>query len=279
MLETPYRLVSDRRPPQLLQRWLPIGLAVASALLLAEVGRLRTENGKLRLSLERHAPHPPHAVFEEAAPHEGSCTCEAAQRSPLFLEYAYRSGLCPGAPAALGPSWTTEDCLQDVWGEYNAGGDFNGARPVLFNASVAGKHAVFEGVRWAQIPAGEVTEAWACNQANGCLDCPPSDPNQGCSEARGAAMVWVPEGASSRTPRILYVHGGSWETNSPVSASYAPFGAMIAKTTRMAVLVIDYTLAPLATHKTMLAQVGRATRWLATHDVRRLPPLAPPPCP
>ena len=203
MLDTPYRLVSDRRPPQLLQRWLPIGLAVASALLLAEVARLRTENGKLRLSLERHAPHPPHAVFEEAAPHEGSCTCEAAQRSPLFLEYAYRSGLCPGAPAALGPSWTTEDCLQDVWGEYNAGGDFNGARPVLFNASVAGKHAVFEGVRWAQIPAGEVTEAWACNQANGCLDCPPSNTNQGCSEARGAAMVWVPEGASSRTPRIL----------------------------------------------------------------------------
>lgn len=198
------------------------------------------------------------------------CTCEDAEKSPLLLEYAYRSGLCPGAPENLGPSFATEDCLEDINAEYNFEGDFNGARPVLFDASTAHEFEVFHGVRFARLPAGEVTRQWECSEATGCHDCDPLNQPHQCTASRGFAMLWVPEGATADTPRLLYVHGGSWLTGSPVSASYAPFCAMIAKMSGYPVLAIDYPLAPIGTFETILAEVGKSVHWLATHDPAQL---------
>ena len=146
---------------------------------------------------------------------EQLCTCEEAQKSPLLLEYAYRTGLCEGAPKELGPDFATEDCLEDINKEYNTGGAFNGARPVLFDPTTAHEYEVFRGVRHVRLPPGEVTEQWECSEANGCHDCDEEGSPTQCSRERGYAMLWVPDGADASTPRILYVHGGSWLTGSP----------------------------------------------------------------
>eukprot|EP00966_Prymnesium_polylepis_P230118 5324700-Prymnesium_polylepis.1 len=178
-----------------------------------------------------------------AGVHAQTCTCEQASRSPLALEYAYRSGICKGSPPELGPDDDTTKCLYAVHAEYNGHGKFNGAEPENYNESTAHKYPVFDGVNHTRLPAGEVTDAWSCREDNGCSDCDPSSPRQ-CSDERGFAYLWVPSSATNTTPRILYVHGGSWTSGSPESASYAPFCAMIARQTKMPVLAIDYTLAP-----------------------------------
>ena len=196
-----------------------------------------------------------------------TCTCEEAEKSPLAHEFAYRSGICEGSPRDLGASDATTTCLYAVHSEYNEGGKFNGAEPEVFNASTASKYPVFQGVSHVHLLAGEVTDPWTCSVENGCGDCDPngSTPQQ-CSDERGYAYLWVPTGANSSTPRLLYVHGGSWLYNSPETGSYAPFCAMIAKTTGMPVLAFDYTLAPVGNFSVILAQTGRALHWLATHD-------------
>lgn len=198
------------------------------------------------------------------------CTCQQASKSPLLLEYAYRDGVCPGAPADLGPGFATTDCLEDINKEYNFEGAFNGARPVVFNASTAREFPVFNGVQFARLPPDEVTERWTCSKANGCYDCDAKSAPAQCSDARGFAMLWVPHGSTAQTPRILYVHGGSWLTGSPTSQSYAPFCAMIATKSGMPVLAIDYTLAPLGNFSRILRQLGAAVHWLATHDPTRI---------
>ena len=45
----------------------------------------------------------------------------------------------------------------------------------------------------------------------------------------------------------VYVHGGSWYYNTPASASYAPFVAMLSQRLKMPILAVDY---PLITRKT-----------------------------
>ena len=240
-----------------------------------ELAALRAENHQLRSDVQASSKlqsliggvgstQQPDSGAGSSEDSHNTCTCEEAKKSPLFLEYAYRSGLCPGAPANLGPSFATEDCLEDINAEYNFEGNFNGARPVIFNESAAHAFPVFDGVTFARLPPGEVTAQWECSKATGCHDCKPGTPQ--CSTERGFAMMWVPEGAEKTTARILYVHGGSWLTGSPTSASYAPFCAMIAKTSGLPVLAIDYPLAPVGKFETILEQVGRAVHWLATHD-------------
>lgn len=196
-----------------------------------------------------------------------TCTCAEAAKDPLAQEYAYRLGICPGSSPDLGPGVDTTACMYAVHEEYNGPSyKFNGAEPQTFNESTAHSFPVFDGISYARVPAGVVNDAWACQQANGCGDCDPKRTPRQCSDERGFAYLWVPNGARSTTPRILYVHGGSWLSGSPDSASYAPFCAMIAKTTGMPVLAIDYTLAPVGNFSVILSQIGHATHWLATHN-------------
>ena len=202
-----------------------------------------------------------------SSPPPPTCTCEEAEKSVLAHEFAYRSGICEGSPKDLGADDTTTTCLYAVHSEYNEGGAFNGAEPEVFNASTASQYPVFRGVRHVRLPAGEVTDRWSCSVENGCGDCDPKGATpQQCSDERGYAYLWIPRGANSSTPRVLYVHGGSWLYNSPETGSYAPFCAMIAKTTGMPVLAFDYTLAPVGNFSVILAQAGHALHWLATHD-------------
>ena len=194
------------------------------------------------------------------------CTCDQASKDPLAKEYAYRSGICAGSPRQLGAGDETTVCQYAVHAEYNKNGRFNGAEPENFNASSVDRYPVFNGVSHVRLPAGVVTEQWSCRESNGCGDCDPAHNPRQCSDERGYAYLWVPDGANSSTPRILYVHGGSWRTGSPESASYAPFCAMIAKTAKMPVLALDYTLTPVGNFSVILRQIGRALHWLATHE-------------
>ena len=52
---------------------------------------------------------------------------------------------------------------------------------------------------------------------------------------------------------------------SPSTGSYGQFGARLAKTIQVPVLVIDYTLAPQGNFTSILKEVGTATHFLATH--------------
>ena len=140
--------------------------------------------------------------------------------------------------------------------------------------------AVFEGVQKVTLDPGVVTRSWECTEDNGCYDENPINP-------RGAAILWVPDGVRRGAPRALFIHGGSWYYGSPWTTGYAPFAAKLAKRLGMAVLSIDYTLAPMAHYGEILGQVGQATRFLARHEpldllkgrldrtrrARRAPPL------
>ena len=83
---------------------------------------------------------------------------------------------------------------------------------------------------------------------------------------RGEAVLWVPDGVSRGSPRLLYVHGGGWLAGSPSTDGYAPFGAKMARLYGMPVLVIDYTLAPIGNFSAIIQEVGMATNFLATHE-------------
>ena len=106
---------------------------------------------------------------------------------------------------------------------------------------------------------GVVTKKWECTTENGCYDDDSINP-------RGAAMLWVPDGVEAGSPRVLFVHGGSWYYGSPWTDGYPTLAAKLAKKLGMPVLSIDYTLAPVGHYSKMLRQVGRALKYLAKHE-------------
>ena len=237
-----------------------------------EVQRLRREVDALKRGGAGQPQQQQKQILEEEPrpTDEPICTCEEASKNPLAQEYAYRSGICTSDTRQLGADPVTTECQYAVHAEYNGNGKFNGAEPEIFNASEAHNYRCFDGITPIFLPAGEVTAPWSCTADNSCGDCDPLGPHpEQCSTARGYAMLWVPRNATATTPRILYVHGGSWLYGSPKSASYAPFCATIAQRTGMPVLTIDYTLAPVANFSKILVQVGTALKWLATHDPTR----------
>ncbi|KAL1499319.1 hypothetical protein AB1Y20_011527 [Prymnesium parvum] len=173
----------------------------------------------------------------------------------------------------LVPSLSTRLCQQRVHAESTGAAPPHTARPLRFTPADAKRHRVFRGVAFVRLPAGVATDAWPCGGA-------------ACAEARGGgrgfAYLWVPARAARNATRLLYLHGGSWYTGSPEEMSYAPFCAKLAALTGLPLLAVDYPLLPHGTVDSVLPQVGRAARWLATHeplDVLADPSLARPSAP
>jgi len=94
---------------------------------------------------------------------------------------------------------------------------------------------------------------WTCGKE--CLD--------STKGMRGEDTLWVPVGASCSSPRILWVHGGSWEYGSPLTLSYGQLCAKLASKTGAVVMALDYPLAPLGNYTSILTAARAALVWLA----------------
>ncbi|CAE7195540.1 est [Symbiodinium sp. CCMP2592] len=80
---------------------------------------------------------------------------------------------------------------------------------------------------------------------------------------RGDDLLWVPEGATCETPRLLWIHGGSWEYGSPDTYSYGQLASKLAGLSGAVVMVPDFPLAPVGTYQVVLKACLDALRWLA----------------
>ena len=95
-----------------------------------------------------------------------------------------------------------------------------------------------------------------------------SDP--GGSGPRGAADWYVPWGAGpapadAARGRLLFLHGGGYTWYAPQDDVYRSFGTRLAQESGMAVLSIDYRLAPEHPFPAGLHDADAALRWLATN--------------
>eukprot|EP00928_Gymnodinium_smaydae_P047309 TRINITY_DN31566_c0_g1_i1.p1 TRINITY_DN31566_c0_g1~~TRINITY_DN31566_c0_g1_i1.p1 ORF type:complete len:590 (+),score=104.13 TRINITY_DN31566_c0_g1_i1:61-1770(+) len=99
---------------------------------------------------------------------------------------------------------------------------------------------------------------WHCGK--GCYD---ACPDKETSCLRGADSVWIPKGATCASPRILYIHGGSWMYGSPTTLGYDVLASQLAALTGGVVMVPDYPLVPIGNFTTILKAVGDALSWLA----------------
>ena len=172
---------------------------------------------------------------------------EAARAEPQYLPN-------------VGPSRSTYLCQTRVAQDYQEGTEDAIDQPLTINPDLPleGQGAAFDGVRLVTLPPGTVTAPWECTEDNGCYDDTSANP-------RGTALLWVPDGLKRNAPRVLYVHGGSWYHGSPSTDGYPTFAAKLAKTLKMSVLVIDYSLAPVGDFEVILQQVGEAANFLARH--------------
>ena len=76
-------------------------------------------------------------------------------------------------------------------------------------------------------------------------------------------MLWVPEGATCESPRLLWIHGGSWEYGSPDTYSYGQLASKLAGLSGAVVMVPDFPLAPVGAYQVVLRACLDALRWLA----------------
>lgn len=96
---------------------------------------------------------------------------------------------------------------------------------------------------------------WQC--AEGCVD--------GRKGQRGGDALWVPDGATCDSPRVIYVHGGSWMYGSPFDLGYDQVGAKLSASTGSIVLVPDYPLIPVGNYTVIMEAMVRAVQWLAVN--------------
>ncbi|CAE8705624.1 unnamed protein product, partial [Polarella glacialis] len=80
---------------------------------------------------------------------------------------------------------------------------------------------------------------------------------------RGDDVLWIPEGASCSSPRLLWIHGGSWQWGSPDTESYGQLGSKLAALSGAVVMLIDYPLAPEGNFSTILQAALQGLQWLA----------------
>jgi len=98
---------------------------------------------------------------------------------------------------------------------------------------------------------------WRCGEA--CYDSQKG--------VRGHDVIWAPDAATCTTPRLLWLHGGSWEYGSPDSSSYPQLGSKLAGLTRAVVMMPDYPLIPSGTYPTIQDAALEALRWLASEEL------------
>jgi len=102
--------------------------------------------------------------------------------------------------------------------------------------------------------------------------CGPTDCNSRVQGRRGFDVIWQPLKANCSSPRVLYIHGGSWLFGSPVTSGYAPFASKLSAIMDAMVMVPDYPLlSPLANtsrksnYSIILEHSLRALQWLTVN--------------
>lgn len=82
---------------------------------------------------------------------------------------------------------------------------------------------------------------------------------------RGKDQMWVPDGATCSTPRVMYIHGGSWMYGSPFTTGYPQLASRLAAATGAVVFLPDYPLVPVGNYTSILRHAIEGLRWLANH--------------
>lgn len=98
---------------------------------------------------------------------------------------------------------------------------------------------------------------WTCGK--GCFD-----KRKG---RRGEDSLWVPHEATCESPRLLWVHGGSWLYDSPMEDGYGQLTSKVAGLSGAVVMANDYPLAPVGNYSTIVAAALEALKWLAEAPV------------
>jgi len=122
---------------------------------------------------------------------------------------------------------------------------------IVKNSSCCMDQAIAAGVHSRHIQRPGMH--WECNAKN-CYDT--------VMGKRGKDTIWVPDGATCSSPRILYTHGGSWMYGSPDTDSYAQLGSKLAQVSGAMVMVTDYPLVPAGNYSTILQWAVSALQWL-----------------
>lgn len=82
---------------------------------------------------------------------------------------------------------------------------------------------------------------------------------------RGDDLLWTPEGATCASPRVLFIHGGSWQYGSPHTLGYAQLGSKLAAAAGAVVMFNDYPLNPIGNYSRIATSSLEALDWLADH--------------
>lgn len=84
---------------------------------------------------------------------------------------------------------------------------------------------------------------WYCTSENQCSDYDASQvAHPGNDGVRGQDAWFAPPTATCSSPRIMYIHGGSWTSGSPTSDGYFRTGSRLANMTGAIVMSIDYPM-------------------------------------
>lgn len=82
---------------------------------------------------------------------------------------------------------------------------------------------------------------------------------------RGDDLLVAPDGADCTTPRVLYIHGGSWTGGGPEEWGYDVLASKLAGLAKAVVLVPDYRLVPIGNYSDIMRSAEAAWVWLAEH--------------
>lgn len=82
---------------------------------------------------------------------------------------------------------------------------------------------------------------------------------------RGDDLLWTPEGATCEAPRVLFIHGGSWQYGSPNTLGYAQVGSKLAAAAGAVVMLNDYPLNPMGNYSRIVKSSLETLHWLADH--------------
>ncbi|CAJ1401638.1 unnamed protein product [Effrenium voratum] len=84
---------------------------------------------------------------------------------------------------------------------------------------------------------------------------------------RGDDVLWIPHKATCDTPRLMWIHGGSWEYGSPDTLSYGQLASKIASLSDAIVMVPDFPLTPVGDYHVIMKAGLDALRWLAEAEL------------
>eukprot|EP00929_Paragymnodinium_shiwhaense_P111899 TRINITY_DN80173_c0_g1_i1.p1 TRINITY_DN80173_c0_g1~~TRINITY_DN80173_c0_g1_i1.p1 ORF type:complete len:515 (+),score=59.98 TRINITY_DN80173_c0_g1_i1:66-1610(+) len=110
---------------------------------------------------------------------------------------------------------------------------------------------------------------WHCNAMG-----PDDDYDDGpfCDDSlhgkRGTDQMFYADSVTCDSPRVLYVHGGSWFYGSPFTNSYPQLLSRMARMSGTVIMAIDYPLVPVGNASTILDHSLAALNYLAVNGPR-----------